>query len=753
MFVTQNSVREQIRQIINDEINNDLIFIIANKGFGKYRLLKEINEFEYQRNVIVTNGDRFHSDSIIKNCLIQGIYEFLRRHNEINRRRQLSDLITKSGKKIPPWHRISFSFHVKLSPGDIECLVQDFSIKALSDIYKEFTDNTPLVFFIRGNELKENDVSFICSLPVENNTKKFTYVIALRPNTEGVEFIRRILENRDGKDGRVWIFPLLPKIRKSNGFSTHLNFPAISLNEVTDWDNYVDFRNEIIRKDYYNQVFESVDALLHYGITPSIIFSVANQEISDAEFKYINLLASNLLDENQISRNAIEKSSDALLFHSGKIMWIDTLACYIFANENVDDIILEIQKFYFALIVDMSNYLLSKNKLYMRSRILFQKKERNNTNNLLKNISKLSINPIVPGLATYMTRISMWVRRFIKAEMKQDFSFDNTNRWLTQLQSFNLIFSNIVAEALESIYIETGYIDVLDIGLQAINQRANMSNHLSSEEVVSMNHFIEVCFNEAFRWNDLTLINEICDVLALLKKNRISVKYSVKQISGNSSIYRYLTHQLKRISIDTGDIIMGRKTVFVSYTSDDKAVVDIIDQYLTSCGLEVKRDIRDIKKYSSIEEFMNTIRKEDYVVPVISDTYLHRSNCMYEIQQLVKDPDFREKTIPVVIDFSKTSERSYNFFDIEYRIEIIEFWESKAKDLDKKISTLSSENRSELDKEYRLIKNFAQSIAEFLAWVKQNMVGVVSPSLSVKKQNETAKSIAIDIEEKIRNIG
>ena len=126
---------------------------------------------------------------------------------------------------------------------------------------------------------------------------------------------------------------------------------------------------------------------------------------------------------------------------------------------------------------------------------------------------------------------------------------------------------------------------------------------------------------------------------------------------------------------------------------------------------------------------------------------------MYEIQQLVKDPDFREKTIPVVIDFSKTSERSYNFFDIEYRIEIIEFWESKAKDLDKKISTLSSENRSELDKEYRLIKNFAQSIAEFLAWVKQNMVGVVSPSLSVKKQNETAKSIAIDIEEKIRNIG
>ena len=207
MFVTQNSVREQIRQIINDEINNDLIFIIANKGFGKYRLLKEINGFEYQRNVIVTNGDRFHSDSIIKNCLIQGIYEFLRRHNEINRRRQLSDLITKSGKKIPPWHRISFSFHVKLSPGDIECLVQDFSIKALSDIYKEFTDNIPLVFFIRGNELKENDVSFICSLPVENNTKKFTYVIALRPNTEGVEFIRRILENRDGKDGRVWISP------------------------------------------------------------------------------------------------------------------------------------------------------------------------------------------------------------------------------------------------------------------------------------------------------------------------------------------------------------------------------------------------------------------------------------------------------------------------------------------------------------------------------------------------------------------
>ena len=97
LFVTKDEIRQTVRQIINDDVNNDIVFIIANKGFGKYKLLKEINGFHYQKDIIITNGEHFHSDSVLKNCLMQGIYEFLRRNNSLFQRNRLGKLISKKG--------------------------------------------------------------------------------------------------------------------------------------------------------------------------------------------------------------------------------------------------------------------------------------------------------------------------------------------------------------------------------------------------------------------------------------------------------------------------------------------------------------------------------------------------------------------------------------------------------------------------------------------------------------------------------
>ena len=58
---------------------------------------------------------------------------------------------------------------------------------------------------------------------------------------------------------------------------------------------------------------------------------------------------------------------------------------------------------------------------------------------------------------------------------------------------------------------------------------------------------------------------------------------------------------------------MGRKTIFISYTDADADVVDVIDTYLSDSGYDVKRYIRDIGNYESIEQFMNGIRKQNSV--------------------------------------------------------------------------------------------------------------------------------------------
>ena len=191
---------------------------------------------------------------------------------------------------------------------------------------------------------------------------------------------------------------------------------------------------------------------------------------------------------------------------------------------------------------------------------------------------------------------------------------------------------------------------------------------------------------------------------------------------------------------------MKNITIFISYTAADAEVVNAVENYLLDCGYDVKRDIRDIKDYDSINDFMNGIRKQDYVIPIVSDNYLRRNNCMYEIMQLLKDDNFSEKTFPIIIDFSKTSERPYNFFDIQYRIEITSFWENQEKELKNAINKISLENNVELANEYRLIKNYAQTVSVFLEWLKSKLVGVISADSDSVKIQSTAYDIVINID-------
>ena len=98
---------------------------------------------------------------------------------------------------------------------------------------------------------------------------------------------------------------------------------------------------------------------------------------------------------------------------------------------------------------------------------------------------------------------------------------------------------------------------------------------------------------------------------------------------------------------------MPKKTIFLSYAHADEEDADQIDECLQNLGYDVKRDVRDVKHWGALRAFMQSIRKEDYVVLLVSDTYLRRDNCMYEVMQLLKDESYQQRAFPVVIDFSK----------------------------------------------------------------------------------------------------
>lgn len=83
MFLPKDDVKQKVKGIIMDESDNDIVFIVANKGIGKLSLLEEIYDLNsFDKNIIITNGKRVHIDgSGIKKCYIDGICLFLERNN------------------------------------------------------------------------------------------------------------------------------------------------------------------------------------------------------------------------------------------------------------------------------------------------------------------------------------------------------------------------------------------------------------------------------------------------------------------------------------------------------------------------------------------------------------------------------------------------------------------------------------------------------------------------------------------------
>ena len=148
-----------------------------------------------------------------------------------------------------------------------------------------------------------------------------------------------------------------------------------------------------------------------------------------------------------------------------------------------------------------------------------------------------------------------------------------------------------------------------------------------------------------------------------------------------------------------------KESVFISYSWNDTDVADGIEEYLGNT-YNIKRDIRDLGAWSSINEFMQSIRNQDYAILIISESYLKSRNCMYEILEVMKEKEFREKIFPVVLESTIYQPLS--------RIRYIEYWEKESEKLELGLKNISITNVYELGTELKIYKNIASSIGDFL---------------------------------------
>lgn len=106
---------------------------------------------------------------------------------------------------------------------------------------------------------------------------------------------------------------------------------------------------------------------------------------------------------------------------------------------------------------------------------------------------------------------------------------------------------------------------------------------------------------------------------------------------------------------------------------------------------------------------MNTIRTQDCAVLIISDRYLRSANCMYEVGQMLKEENFRNRIIPVVVEVS--------IYNPIKRIDYIRYWEDEANKLESAMKEISMTSRGEATETLKRYKNISMQMGEFLQTV------------------------------------
>jgi hypothetical protein len=149
--------------------------------------------------------------------------------------------------------------------------------------------------------------------------------------------------------------------------------------------------------------------------------------------------------------------------------------------------------------------------------------------------------------------------------------------------------------------------------------------------------------------------------------------------------------------------------VFVSYCQKDRIYADYMDLYFKDKGITFHKDIRDIQDWKSIKEYMNSIRKMDYAILVITDNYLKSYNCMYEVLEVMKDNNFKDKIFPVVAET--------NVYSPKGRISHILYWENRYEELEKELEQVGVVNLGSLPEDLKRTRSIASSMSEFLGLV------------------------------------
>lgn len=199
------------------------------------------------------------------------------------------------------------------------------------------------------------------------------------------------------------------------------------------------------------------------------------------------------------------------------------------------------------------------------------------------------------------------------------------------------------------------------------------------------------------------LIAKICkdsDLYEKYKKHLLRFWEEYKEVN-----QVYYNHIMKKDKAKTE--VDSKAKVFLSYCHKDEEVADkIYDYFKSKKEIELHRDKIDVKVWKSFKQYMQSLTQMDYVILLISNSYLQSSNCLYEVLEVMRDRNYSDKIFPAVI--------SKEIYDTITKINYVKYWQDRYNELKEIINEIEPQNIGKLGEDLKRTQNISSNIANFL---------------------------------------
>lgn len=147
--------------------------------------------------------------------------------------------------------------------------------------------------------------------------------------------------------------------------------------------------------------------------------------------------------------------------------------------------------------------------------------------------------------------------------------------------------------------------------------------------------------------------------------------------------------------------------IFLSYSWNDFEVANQLDNYFMQLGIKLIRDIRDVEYRQNLKEFIKSIRSCDFVIMLISDSYLRSFNCMTEVIEAIKEVSYSQKIIHVILgNLDINSPKS--------RINYTNFWKESSDQFEESLKILNESTKLPHIEDLRKYRKIEFEIGSFL---------------------------------------